>query len=121
VRPLHAILRMNVQPSEGVALYTDGSAYNKDRSGGWAYVASTPSTARLRGWGSVLRHHQQPHGDAGRRSRASSSSRRLRSVRRPGALGLRVRRPGRLGPDAQARNVNNDLWDVLTSPSLCMS
>jgi ribonuclease HI len=27
-----------LDPSKGVAIFTDGSAYYKDRSGGWAYV-----------------------------------------------------------------------------------
>lgn len=28
-----------MNPSNGIALFTDGSAYTKDRSGGWAWVA----------------------------------------------------------------------------------
>lgn len=28
-----------LDPSEGIALITDGSAYYKDRSGGWAWIA----------------------------------------------------------------------------------
>lgn len=30
---------MNLDPSQGIAVFTDGSSYYKDRSGGWAYVA----------------------------------------------------------------------------------
>src|SRR3954470_18052340 len=30
---------MPLNPAEGVALYTDGSAWNGDRSGGWAFIA----------------------------------------------------------------------------------
>lgn len=30
---------MDLNPSEGIAVFTDGSAYTKDRSGGWAWVA----------------------------------------------------------------------------------
>lgn len=28
-----------LDPSEGVAIFTDGSAYTKDKSGGWGFVA----------------------------------------------------------------------------------
>lgn len=28
-----------LNPEEGIAVFTDGSSYNKDRSGGWAWVA----------------------------------------------------------------------------------
>jgi ribonuclease HI len=28
-----------LDPSEGIAVYTDGSSYYKDRTGGWAFVA----------------------------------------------------------------------------------
>jgi ribonuclease HI len=30
---------MNLDPSLGVAVFTDGSASNRDKSGGWGYVA----------------------------------------------------------------------------------
>jgi ribonuclease HI len=30
---------MNLDPSEGVAIFTDGSASNRDKSGGWGWVA----------------------------------------------------------------------------------
>lgn len=30
---------MELNPSQGIAVFTDGSAYTKDRSGGWAWVA----------------------------------------------------------------------------------
>jgi len=36
---------------EGVALYTDGSAYYKDKSGGWAYVALDAFGGVIEGWG----------------------------------------------------------------------
>jgi ribonuclease HI len=29
----------SLDPSEGIALYTDGSAWSKDRSGGWSWIA----------------------------------------------------------------------------------
>jgi ribonuclease HI len=30
---------MTLNPDEGIALYTDGSCYYKDKSGGWAWLA----------------------------------------------------------------------------------
>jgi ribonuclease HI len=30
---------MNLDPSEGIILFTDGSAWTKDGSGGWAWIA----------------------------------------------------------------------------------
>jgi ribonuclease HI len=30
---------MNLDPSEGLAVFTDGSASNRDKSGGWGWVA----------------------------------------------------------------------------------
>lgn len=39
-------------PAEGVALFTDGSAWYKDGSGGWAWVAIDGFDGELRGSGS---------------------------------------------------------------------
>ena len=30
---------MPLNPSQGIALFTDGSSYNKDKTGGWAFIA----------------------------------------------------------------------------------
>lgn len=45
---------MPLNPSEGVALYTDGSSYNVDRTGGWAFVAVDAFDGEIRGWGREL-------------------------------------------------------------------
>jgi ribonuclease HI len=44
---------MALDPSQGIALYTDGSAYLKDKSGGWAYVALDAFDGEQRSYGAA--------------------------------------------------------------------
>lgn len=37
---------------QGIAIFTDGSAYTKDRSGGWAFIAIDVFGNESEGWGS---------------------------------------------------------------------
>lgn len=40
-----------LDPSEGLIVFTDGSAYAKDRTGGWAYVVLDAFGNTAEGWG----------------------------------------------------------------------
>lgn len=43
----------DLDKSEGIALFTDGSAWNKDGSGGWAWIAMDTSGHEAEGTGGV--------------------------------------------------------------------
>src|SRR6476469_800048 len=36
---MHGPESLNLNPEQGIAIFTDGSCWTKDRIGGWAYVA----------------------------------------------------------------------------------
>lgn len=42
---------LELDPSEGIAIFTDGSSYYKDRTGGWAWIAIDAFTGECNGIG----------------------------------------------------------------------
>jgi ribonuclease HI len=97
---------------EGIALYTDGSAWSKDRSGGWAWLAvdafdgeaynsggesaTTNNRMEMMAWIEGLISIYEGLGPA-----------KLLVYSDSEYVGYGATRPGRL------RKRNNDLWDVL--------